>query len=182
MNEEIIYRQLNEREIEPSLFRDFERRQVVNLCWRRMNGRWVIRKDPFVDQWSAEDYEFLIQCLRRTVKFGGVVYAAFKEGACKGFASAEGERIGESAEYVDLTSLHVSEEMRRQGIGRNLFFQSADWASAQGAEKLYISSHSAIETQAFYRSIGCVDAVYLHPEHVRQEPYDCQLEYVLRRG
>lgn len=182
MNEGMLYRPLDEQEIELSLFRDFERRQVVNLCWRQVDDRWEIREDPFIDQWSADDYVFLVQCLKHTVKFGGVVYAAFKEGVCKGFASAEGERIGKNAEYVDLTSLHVSEEMRGQGIGRNLFFRIADWAREYGAEKIYISSHSAVETQAFYRSIGCVDAVYLHPEHVRQEPYDCQLEYVLRRG
>ena len=45
-----------------------------------------------------------------------------------------------------------------------------------GAGKLYISAHSAVESQAFYKSMGCVEAGEYNPEHVEKEPYDCQLE------
>ena len=50
---------------------------------------------------------------------------------------------------------------------------------SRAAEKLYISSHSAVETQAFYRAVGCREAQEYNAEHVEQEPFDCQLEYVL---
>ena len=69
--------------------------------------------------------------------------------------------------------------MRRNGIGKALFLAASEWAKKQGAKKLYISSHSAIETQRFYRSMGCVDAAEYNQKHVEAEPYDCQLEYVL---
>ena len=42
------------------------------------------------------------------------------------------------------------------------------------------SAHSAIETQRFYRSLGCVDAAQPLQKHVEAEPFDCQLEYDLR--
>ena len=42
-----------------------------------------------------------------------------------------------------------------------------------------ISAHSAIETQRFYRSLGCVDAAQPLQKHVEAEPFDCQLEYRL---
>ena len=80
---------------------------------------------------------------------------------------------------MDLSSLHVSEDMRRHGIGKCLFEAARDWARGQGAGKLYISSHSAIESQRFYEAMGCVDAVWRDPRHVEAEPYDRQLEYVL---
>lgn len=48
-----------------------------------------------------------------------------------------------------------------------------------GGEKLYISSHSAVETQAFYRGMGCRDAEEIDAAHAAREPFDCQLEYIL---
>ena len=66
--------------------------------------------------------------------------------------------------------------MRGQGVGRTLFAAAKDWAAKQGARKLYISAHSAVETQRFYRAMGCTEAAVYCPEHVAAEPFDCQLE------
>ncbi len=48
-----------------------------------------------------------------------------------------------------------------------------------GAKKLYISAHSSQETQAFYSSMGCIEAREYNKTLVAKEPYDCQLEYSL---
>lgn len=173
------YRELNESEINVELFLGFTRRQVVNDCWRRVNGEWVIRPDPFIDDWSEEDYALLVKCLRHTVSSGGLVYAAFSNGALKGFVSVESELFGGENRYLDLTSIHVSEEMRGRGIGRALFNKAREWAEAHGAKKLYISAHSAVESQAFYKTMGCAEAAEYSPKHVEAEPFDCQLECVL---
>ena len=77
---------------------------------------------------------------------------------------------------MDLSSIHVSEDMRGRGIGRELFRIAKNWAKQHGAKKLYISAHSAVESQAFYRAMGCVEAQEYNPEHVAKEPCDCQLE------
>ena len=69
--------------------------------------------------------------------------------------------------------------MRRKKIGAVLFEAAATWAKENGAEKLYISAHSAVESQAFYRNLGCVEAQVYSQKHVEKEPYDCQLEYKL---
>ena len=87
--------------------------------------------------------------------------------------------MGTRGQYRDLSSLHVSAECRRRGLGRVLFAKAAGWARAQGAEKLYISSHSALETQRFYRALGCTDALEPDAAHTAREPFDCQLEYRL---
>ena len=132
-----------------------------------------------MDQWSEADYAFLVTCLQHTLSAGGVVFGAFCEGNLKGFASVEHNPLGSHGQYRDLTSLHVSQELRGNGLGRRLFGLAADWAKGQGAEKLYISGHSAVETQAFYQAMGCREAEECSQEHVSQEPFDCQLEYVL---
>ena len=175
----IEYRRLEEKEICRELFGQFIRRQEVGKCWRRVDGEWVIRDDPFVDDWTEEDYRKLVACLQNTLATGGFVYAAFRDGALKGFASVEAALFGGEQGYLDLSSIHVSQELRGSGTGRALFSAAADWARARGAKKLYISAHSAVETQAFYRGLGCVDAQLPDPRHMEAEPFDCQLEYTL---
>lgn len=173
------FRTVAGEELTMELFSQFRRRQVVDGCLRQEQEQWVVKSDPFVDQWSREDYEFLIKCLKNTLETGGVVFGAFSQGVLKGFASVEGKPVGSKGQYRDLTSLHVSEELRGAGIGRRLFEMAALWAKAQGGKKLYISSHSAVETQRFYQAMGCVDAKELLEEHVAREPLDRQLELEL---
>ncbi len=176
----IEYRQLCEHEICRELFRQFIRRQNVTKCWRREEGRWVVKEDPFIDDWSEKDYEILIICLKNTINTMGFVYAAFDNGVLKGFISVEPGLFGGEQGYLDVSSLHVSEDMRGQGIGKILFFAAKEWARKAGGRKLYISGHSAVETQAFYRAMGCREAEIYCQKHVEEEPYDCQLECELQ--
>lgn len=173
------YRELNAAEITKALFSRFIRRQEVTDVWRRENGEWVIKSEPFIDDWSAEDYDFLVKCLKHTVSSGGFVYGAFADGVLKGFVSVEVELFGGENRYLDFSSIHVSEDMRGEGIGRVLFGAACEWAKAHGARKLYISSHSAVETQSFYKSMGCTKAALYNKEHVEKEPFDVQLEKML---
>ncbi len=175
----ITYRTLTEHEICRDLFQHFIRHQVVTDCWRRDNGKWVIRPDPFIDEWTEKDYQVLIADLQETARFGGFVYAAFCDGQLKGFVSVTSELFGTSKQYLDLTNIHVSEDQRRCGIGKALFAAARKWAKEHGAGKLYISAHSAVESQAFYAWVGCVEAKEYSQSHVEKEPFDCQLEYVL---
>lgn len=170
------YRILTSEEINTKLFGGFIRRQVVTKCYRKMNGKWVIKDDPFIDDWSEEDYKVLISCLKNTVKTGGFVYGAFYKGILKGFVSVESDIFDKEQGYMDLSCIHVSEDMRGKGIGKALFLDAKEWAKEKGAKKLYISAHSAVESQAFYKKMGCVEAEVYNKEHVEKEPFDCQLE------
>ena len=172
----IQYRALYTDELCRELFRPFNRHQVVKKCWRRDHGEWVIKDAPFIDDWSEADYQTLISCLKHTIQAGGVVCAAFADDLLKGFVSVEADFFGEERQYLDLTSIHVSEDMRGAGIGRTLFQMAKEWAKGKGAKKLYISAHSAVESQAFYQALGCVEAKEYRQQHVDAEPFDCQLE------
>ncbi len=172
----ITYRRIVSEEIAPALFGEFDRRQTVTKCWRKIGGEWVIRDDPFIDDWSAEEYVYLCECLKKTVSDGGFVYGAFKDGVLKGFVSVENGIFGGEHRYMDLSSIHVSQELRGCGIGTALFLAAKAWAKEHGAKKLYISAHSAVESQAFYKKMSCVEAMLYNKEHVEKEPFDCQLE------
>lgn len=175
----VQYRALSENKICRKLFFGFIRHQVVTKCWRREKGEWVIRDDPFIDDWTEVDYQTLISCLKNTAATGGVVYGAFVDGALKGFASVEPDFLGSGGQYLDLSSIHVSEDARGAGIGKALFLMAKEWAREKGAKKLYISAHSAVESQAFYQRMGCVEALEYDQRHVDLEPFDCQLECAL---
>lgn len=175
----ITYRQLASNEINRELFKEFIRRQVVTDCLRKENDEWVIRSNPFIDDWSEEDYKFLVSCLKNTVKNGGFVYGAFYDGVLKGFVSVEADIFGEEQGYMDLSSIHVSEDMRGKGIGKALFHAAKEWAKGKGTKKLYISAHSAVESQAFYKKMSCVEAQKYNKKHIEKEPFDCQLECLL---
>ena len=175
----ITYRNLFENEINRGLFHNFIRHQVVTKCWRKHNGEWIIEDDPFIDEWTEDEYEELILNLQETIRSGGLVYAAFYDGQFKGFVSVESKLFGTSQQYLDLINIYVSEDMRKHGIGKVLFNAAKIWAKAHTAEKLYISAHSAVESQAFYKSMGCVEAKEYNQEHVEKEPWDCQMECIL---
>lgn len=173
------YRELEEKDINVELFSDFIRHQVVTKCWRKIDGEWCIKDIAFIDDWVEEEYEFLVKCLRNTVQTDGLVVGAFVDNKLKGFTSVEAEFLGSQKQYMDLTSMHVSEDMRGHGIGRELFLIAKKWAKEHGAKKLYISGHSSVESQAFYRALGCMEAQEYDRKHIEREPDDCQLECVL---
>lgn len=159
----------------------FIRRQVVTECWRCVDGAWRLLPIAFIDDWD-DDRPFeqtKTAELIDTVDRGIPVIGAYAWGRLIGFAML-GERLGSRGQYIDLSSFHVSAPWRGKGIGKRLFAAACDAARALGAEKLYISAHSAKETQAAYHALGCVSAQEIDAAHVADEPCDVQLEYDLR--
>lgn len=180
----IIIRKLTESEICRELFSDFVRRQAVTRFWCKTaetGGEWRITDEPFVEDWDEEDWEYIVDCLKSTAGSGGMVSGAFSDGKLKGFVSVEGAKFGSRCQYMDMFCLHISAEMRRQGLGARLFQTAVDFARENGAEKLYISSLSSTETQDFYRAMGCKPASELISAHSDKEALEVQLEYVIIR-
>ena len=174
--EKALIRPLRPEEIGRALFAHFQRTQQVTRCWRRIDGAWVIRDVAFVDDWTEAEYEAVAARLSAILRAGGIVIGAFRNGQLKGFAAVEPELFGSRAQYLDLTLLHVSQDARLEGIGSALFRAAQSFAASRGAEKLYVSAHSAVESCAFYQTMGCVDAEEPSARHVEMEPSDRQLE------
>lgn len=170
------YIEIDTESLSIELFSNFKRHQIVTKCWRKINEKWYIKEIAFTDDWTKEKYDELIVYLKNTVITGGLVLGAFLNKDLKGFVSIEPTLFGKNKEYLDLSNIHVSEDMRGKGIGKELFQHAKSWAKEHGAQKLYISAHSSVESQAFYRAMGCVEAEEYNKEHVEKEPCDCQLE------
>lgn len=171
-------RQLTKADFRPDMLKDFDRYQEVKRCWRNVDGEWVLRDNPFIDQWSeAEKQDAITRYLPDCMASGGAVWGAFlPDGRLIGFASLSGRPMGSRGQYRKLVQLHVSNGHRGGGFGKKLFLACAEKAKEMGAEKLYISTHSSEESQAFYRRMGCVDALEIDAKTVALGPYDRQME------
>lgn len=169
-------KEIKRKDLTVELFAHFNRYQEVKRCWRKEDGKWVLKDIAFTEQWGPEEYKYLVECLKHTIETKGKVYGAYEGDKLIGFCSIEHERFGSGKQYAELSSLHVSYEKRGMGVGKQLFEAARSVAASFDAKKLYISSHSSEETQAFYKAMGCIEAEEYNQKAVEKEPCDCQLE------
>ena len=174
-----VYQRITAGNFTPASLDGFVRRQEVRECWRRVEGQWKLLPIAYVEDWSLEDRRRRAESILQCVKDGGLVYGAWEGERLIGFAQLSGPRFGSRNQYIDLARFHVSEPFRRQGIGKELFRLACQGARELGAERLYISAHSAQETMAAYRALGCVEAEEIYWPLARKEPCDVQLEFRL---
>ncbi len=99
-----------------------------------------------------------------------------------GFMILNCNPIGKGSEYIELKMFHVSQQYRNKGIGKLLFDDAKRKANELNIPKLYLSAHSAYETQKFYESLGCIDAIWKYLKAVELEPWDIQMEYSVRNS
>lgn len=157
----------------------FVRHQTVTECWRKVDYKWVVEPNPFVEDWSVEQCRAIAEDIERHMNLDQTGFGAFDGERIVGFATVSHYIFGETANYVELVCFQVSEEYRHQGIGGKLFAMICEEALRLGANKLYISGHSSKESQEAYHALGCRHAEEINEILAEKEPFDVQLEYVL---
>ncbi len=175
----ITYQKLCKNHLHDEVLDKFNRYQKVSRCWRKQNDEWVLIDHPYIEDWDLEKKRNIVSELVNCVNNNGVVYGAIIDNTLIGFSCISADFFGKNNEYLELLMMQVSTEYRNKGIGKQLFKLIADSARQLGAKKIYISAHSSEESQAFYRAVGSVDAVVINQVIARNEPFDCQMEYVL---
>ena len=175
----ITYRQLTSTDIPDSLLTHFTRYQETNQVLKLANGELVEKQDYFIDSWDESRLIEVTEELRECAQNGGIVLGAFDGEKCIGFSSILPDRFGSRDQYCELTLCHVTKELRGNGIGREIFRRICAIAKSQEIERLYLSTHPSIETQAFYRAMGCVLAEEINEDILSREPLDIQLELCL---
>lgn len=177
---DIEIQKLSEENFNRNSLLSFDRHQIVNECWRKRDGEWVLLPISFVEEWGEEELIALSESILKGIREGKMIaYAAFDKGSIIGFSIIGTELFGSRNHYLPLIEFEVSYTYRGKGIGRRLFSFAASEALALGAEKLYISAHSSKESQAAYRSLGCTEAEEINVELREKEPCDVQMEYPL---
>ncbi|MCL2300319.1 MAG: GNAT family N-acetyltransferase [Firmicutes bacterium] len=168
----------------------FERYQEITRIVRK-NGRVKKLRKPRVEDMTGGEKEGFIKHLfipaaniRQFYPNHPPVFAAFRGDQVVGFAKwrwIKDQKLKRSKEkeFAILDLLFISRECRRMGLGRQLFNLCAQAAKAEGAPMLYISTNPAMETQAFYKSMGCVKTKTDLGRVTRASKHDIPLEYPL---
>lgn len=171
----ITYRQLAVNECER--IREINASQFIKRAWREVDGVMQLVEINYQDPDFPNGYENHLIALKETFESGGMVFGAFDDTKLIGFCSVNHHFFGVRYKYVLLDQLFISNEYRGNGIGKKLFFLSADIAKSWGADKIYICAGSAEETVAFYFAIGCEEAKEINQELYEDDARDYQLEY-----
>ena len=175
---DLIYRQLSLDECER--IKEMDASQYVGKAWREVDGKRQLVEINYQDPDWPNGYDHHFNHLKQTISQGGSAIGAFDlDGRLIGFATVNREFFGQNVNYVLLDQLFITLEHRNKGIGKKLFFLSANKAKEWNAEKLFICAGSAEETVAFYFAIGCKETEELQMEFYEDDPRDFQLEFSL---
>lgn len=160
----------------------FDRSESVYYAYRKTENGLKLTEARYDEFWDNEDLKKQSQSLKSTVISGGYVVAIHDPSSLRvlAFAALEAGKFGQMKEYVNLSALHVSCESRGLGYGRVLFEHLKSYANDLGIEAFYISASSCENAQNFYRKIGCVEAEEINRDLAEKEPYDVQMEFVLK--
>lgn len=159
---------------------DFKRYQVVTQTLQKINGEYVYADNHFIQDWDSDKLRDEAADILEKIAENAIVYGAFCDGKVVGMAYLGTRLFGSQMQYIELECFQVSYGFRGIGIGKTLFSLVCGDALKTKATKLYISSHPAKESHEAYRHLGCVLATEYIAEKVENEPFDIQLEYVLR--
>jgi len=173
------YRRLDNHNFTIHSLDDFVRHQTVTECWRKIDNDWKLVPNVYEENWSQVQCRETAEDMARHIKLDQTGFGAFDGERIIGFATVSHRMFGAAARYVQLVCFQISEEYRRQGIGRKLFSLACEEARRLGADKLYISAHSSKESQAAYRALGCTPAEEVNEGLAAAEPFDVQMEYRL---
>jgi N-acetylglutamate synthase-like GNAT family acetyltransferase len=180
MLKNIEFKVLSLNDINNKLLDDFNRYQKVKKCYVNDNGKWILKSNEFIENWDQDKKYNVIKYFSNAIDEGSFVIGAYDNNNLIGFSVLLNKKFGKKKNYVELKYLHVSFGYRHKGIGKKLFELCIKKAKNIGIEKIYISTNSAEETQKFYLDIGCIDALEINKEAAENEPYDRQMEYIIK--
>jgi GNAT superfamily N-acetyltransferase len=96
------------------------------------------------------------------------VFVAEGDAGLSGFAAAEHRLLLPFGEWVELMSLVVDEDSRRQGLGAQLVAAVEAWAARRGVQRVLVrSSVTRDAAHPFYRGLGYA---HLKTQHVYVKP------------
>ena len=113
----------------------FIRHQTVTECWRKIGGVWKLVPNAYEENWSQEQCREIAEDVVHHINLDQTGFGAFDGERIIGFATLSHQLFGAAARYVQLVCFQISEEYRRQGIGKKLFSMACEEARRLGADK-----------------------------------------------
>ena len=156
--------------------REIARKEIIENVFKVIEGELILKKQPYIMDWSKARYEEVIVELQDLYDREGTIIGAFNDKVLVGIVSLENKFIGKDNDQLQITMLQVSNPYRSMGIGGKLIELIKNRASDLGAKKLYISSSCSEDTVYFYLSRGSILASEIDKNLFELEPEDIHLE------
>ena len=157
-----------------------DRREIIQNIYILQGGKLVLKPDYFdIQGWPPGEAVLYTPVLLDCYDRSGTFWGAFENDVLVGVAILESKFIGTQHDSLQLKFLHVSRDVRKQGLGSRLFNLAMEKARTLAAKKLYISATPSENTINYYLRLGCVLATEIDPELLMLEPEDIHLEYVI---
>lgn len=150
---------------------DFNRQQEITRIYVRKDGKYVLKEQPGIMDWSIDKKREVALDL---VDNNYISYLAVEEGKIIGFMSLV-KKLVYKRMILDL--IQVDKNFRGQGIGRKLWEKAVEEARLNGARELYISACPSEETIHFYKAMGAEVTYNPILSIANDEPDDLQLVY-----
>ena len=113
---------------------DFVRHQAVTECWRKTDNDWKLVPNVYEENWPQVQCREIAEDVVHHINLDQTGFGAFDGERIIGFATVSHRIFGAAAKYVQLVCFQISEEYRRQGIGKKLFSMACEEARRLGAE------------------------------------------------
>ena len=175
----ITFARLSDENFNINSMDEFLRYEKVTQIWKNVGGEYVLSDTDYTIDWNLEKRRGIAKTILQVVRDGGFAFGAFDGSKFVGYILGTGKSFGSTGQYTEIALYHISTHYRRMGIGKELFRLACIEARSRGAQKLYISSGPTKNTQAAYRSLGCVPAMEIDQAAVERNPADIQLEFTL---
>ena len=173
----MVYREMDQSEAEKVQLIDGT--CYIKNAWRMVDGTLQLVEINWTDYELPNGLQWHMQHFLKTIVEGGKAFGCFEKDVLVGYVTINSDIFGVYSKQILLDQLFVSQNYRNKGIGKKLFgfciFQAKRW----GADKLYLCAGSSENTIAFYKKIGCVNAVEINQELYEEDPNDIQLEYLI---
>ena len=147
----------------------FNRKQNVTKVYRKIYTECKLIDCKYIEDWNLDEKRSIA---RRISSSDYIAYLSLDNDKVVGFIGLLKKLNGP---YMILDMLHVSNEYRGQGVGRQLFEIGKKEARKAGAKALYISACSSFETVEFYKRMGSFLTNNPIKEMVIKEPFDLQM-------
>ncbi len=172
----ILFKKVQPKDITKHFLDGYIRYKEVTKVLVVENNELVEKEEKWVEEWDQTRLEEISLYLQKTSAHSPV-FAAFDKERVVGFANLDGHIFYD--EYINMSYLHASQNYRNQYIGKKLFYLICLEAKKKGASKLYLSAIPDLDSQMFYKGVGCVLTQNPNPRLVEIEPYDIQMEKLL---
>ncbi len=172
------YRTLKREDIK--LIRTIDRAELIERVYYTRDGRLDLQNETYdMKGWPPGHADNIILGAYELFDSGGTLVGAFDDEVLVGVIGLENKFRGKDRDTLKMDMLFVSKSYRKQGIGRQLFFETKNIAKKAGAKKLYVSATPSENTLNFYLSRGFKLASEIDHELYALEPDDIHLELEL---